>query len=197
LRQGRSSFVLASGSPRRNALLQERRYRFRILVPRIAEISSTALTLRELALCNATRKALAVASTVPDKVVLAADTLVAIDGEIIGKPRDLDEAVSTLRRLSGRVHEVCTAVFICRLAISRRSSFCEISRVRFKNLTNNRIRNYLRKVNPLDKAGAYSAQETGPEIIEQIEGSFTNVVGLPMERTAVELRRFGVVPRRN
>jgi septum formation protein len=150
--------------------------------------------VRELALWNAMRKGLSVAAAVPSEVVLAADTLVAIDGDIIGKPRDFDEARSFLRRLSGRVHEVCTAVFICDLARERRASFCEISHVHFRDLTSNRIRSYLSKINPLDKAGAYAAQGIGSEIIEKIEGSFTNVVGLPLERTAIELRRFGIEP---
>jgi septum formation protein len=189
------SFVLASASPRRRALLEELGYRFSVRVPNVAEVSSNALTLRELALCNATRKGLAVAAAVPSAVVLAADTLVALDNDIIGKPQDFNDAISILQRLSGRAHEVCTAVFICHSATKRRSSFCEISRVYFRDLTSNRIRSYLVKVNPLDKAGAYAAQGAGSEIIEKIDGSFTNVVGLPMEKTTIELRRFGIKPQ--
>jgi septum formation protein len=188
------TLVLASASPRRRALLEKNGYRFSVRAPAIAEISNDALTVRELALCNATRKGLAVASAMPREIVLAADTLVAIDGDIIGKPRDFDDAISILKRLSGRAHEVCTAVFICHRATRRRSSFCELSRVHFRRLTSNEIRSYLAKMNPLDKAGAYAAQGIGSEIIEKIDGSFSNVVGLPMERTAAELRRFGIEP---
>lgn len=188
------SFILASASPRRRALLQEHGYRFRVRSAAIAEVSSDAFTLRELVLCNAVRKGLAVATSSPEEVVLAADTLVAIDDEIIGKPRDFDDATSILRRLSGRAHEVCTAVFICHLARKRRAVICELSRVYFRSLTSNRIRSYLSRVNPLDKAGAYAAQRFGSEVIDKIEGSFTNVVGLPMQRTATELRRFGIEP---
>lgn len=160
----------------------------------MAEISDDAFTVREIALYNATRKCLAVVAAMPDEVVLAADTLVAIDNAVIGKPRDLDDAASILQRLSGRTHDVCTAVAIFHLRESRRLSFCEISHVRFRRLTNEAIRSYLAKINPLDKAGAYAAQGAGSEIIKKIEGSFTNVVGLPMERTTSELRRFGIVP---
>jgi septum formation protein len=135
-----------------------------------------------------------VAAAIPDDVVLAADTLVAIDDRIIGKPRDFEDAISILQRLSGRAHEVCTAVFICHLTKKRKASFCEISRVHFRRLTSNTIQAYLAKVNPLDKAGAYAAQGAVSEIIARIDGSFTNVVGLPMERTAAELRRFGIEP---
>jgi septum formation protein len=187
-----ATFILASASPRRRTLLEERGYTFSVRSPEITELASTALTVRELALCNAARKGMAVAAALPYAVVLGADTLVALDGDIFGKPRDLDDAISILRRLSGRMHEVCTAVFICHLATRRRLSFCELSHVYFRNLTSNKIRSYLARVNPLDKAGAYAAQGIGSEIIEKIEGSFTNVVGLPMERTVTGLRRFGI-----
>ena len=190
-----ASFVLASASPRRRTLLEGAGYQFDVHPARIAETSNDALSFREIALCNATRKALAVATELIDQIVLAADTIVAIDGEIITKPRDMQHAISILQRLSGRTHEVCTAVFICHLAKGRRSVFCEVSRVHFHRLTTNRIRTYLAKVNPLDKAGAYAAQGSGSEIIERIEGSFTNVVGLPMEKTIAALREFGIEPR--
>lgn len=160
----------------------------------MVEISDDAFTVREVALYNATRKCLTVAAALPNEIVLAADTLVAIDNAIIGKPRDLDDATSILQRLSGRTHHVCTAVAICHFRENRRLSFCEISQVRFRRLTSDAIRSYLAKISPLDKAGAYAAQGAGSEIIEKIDGSFTNVVGLPMERTASELRGFGIEP---
>jgi len=190
------SFVLASASPRRRVLLQDAGYRFEVRAPKIGEISNRALTLREIALCNATRKTLTVARGQPEAIVLGADTLVAIEGEVIGKPIDLQDAAAILRRLSGRTHQVCSAVFVCHLERSRALSFYEISQVRFRRLTQNAIKDYLTKVNPLDKAGAYAAQGHGSEIIERIDGSFTNVVGLPMEKTMVALRRFGIEAKR-
>jgi septum formation protein len=153
------------------------------------------LTARELTLWNARRKAEQVARLHPEAVVLAADTLVALDGQVIGKPRDLREAAQILRRLSGRIHEVCSAVFLQHLARARSTSFHEISRVRFRRLNQRKIDNYLAKVDPLDKAGAYAAQGHGAEIIAAIEGSFTNVVGLPMGKTIRALREFGIVAR--
>lgn len=158
------------------------------------ERSDVDLTLRELTLLNARRKAAAVASLHPDAVVLAADTLVALDGAIIGKPRDLNHATQILQRLSGRAHEVCSAVVICNLTGRRSTSFHEISRVHFHRLNKNGIDSYMAKVNPLDKAGAYGAQGHGAEIIAHVEGSFTNVVGLPMERTIPALAQFGITP---
>ena len=188
-------FILASASPRRRELLEKAGFEFDLVSPEVAETSSASLTIRERTTCNATRKALAVAKNSRDAVVLGADTLVAVDGEVIGKPFDLGEAAKFLRRLSGRSHEVWTAVFICHRANQRAQAFCEISRVHFRELTEQAIADYFTKVNPLDKAGAYAAQGHGTEIIERIEGSFSNVVGLPMEATTRALRAFGIAPR--
>ncbi|KAF5408238.1 MAG: dTTP/UTP pyrophosphatase [Candidatus Udaeobacter sp.] len=189
------SLVLASSSPRRSALLSEGGFEFEIASPRVAEKFSTTLTLRELTLWNAIRKGMAIAQTRPDAVVLAADTLVALDNRIIGKPSDLSEAAGMLQRLSGRTHEVCSAVAIYLQTSGRSAVFHESSRVRFHPLSNSAIENYLAKVGPLDKAGAYAAQGSGAEIIAKIDGSFTNVVGLPMEKTVAALAKFGIRPK--
>jgi septum formation protein len=190
-----ASLVLASCSSRRAALLAEAGFEFESVTPRIAEKFDVDLTLRELTMWNAMRKGVPVARAYPDKIVLAADTLVALDDEIIGKPADLEQAAQILRRLSGRTHEVCSAVFICRFSIGRSATFHEISHVRFRRLSSATIKNYFAKVNPLDKAGAYAAQGSGAEIIAKIEGSYTNVVGLPMEKTLAALAQFGIHPK--
>ncbi|MEN3367863.1 MAG: nucleoside triphosphate pyrophosphatase [Verrucomicrobiota bacterium] len=189
-------FVLGSGSPRRRHLLEEAGYEFEVVEPAIAELAVASFTIRELTICNATRKALAIARSRPDAVVLGADTLVALDGEVIGKPADLAHAQEILRRLGGRSHEVRTAVFICHLARGQAHSFQEVSRVQFRELDRGAISKYLAKIDPLDKAGAYAAQGHGMDIIERIEGSYSNVVGLPMEETARVLRLFGIKPSR-
>jgi septum formation protein len=187
--------LLASNSPRRRELLLEAGFEFEVFAPDVEERFDVDLTLCELTAFNANRKAMAAARRRPKNVVLAADTLVAVDDRILGKPGDKSEAVAMLQQLSGRAHEVCTSVFICDLARARSTSFHEISRVRFRRLSRDQIDNYLARVNPLDKAGAYAAQGLGREIIEKIDGSYTNVVGLPMERTIPTLSEFGVVPR--
>ncbi|MEY2545090.1 MAG: nucleoside triphosphate pyrophosphatase, partial [Verrucomicrobiota bacterium] len=174
--------------------LNEAGFEFRIVSPRVTEKFDVDLTLRELTAWNALRKGLEIARKHPNDVVLAADTLVALDGEIIGKPRDLADAQKILRRLSGRTHEVCSAVFIGHLARARSTSFCEISRVRFHSLTDRKIDNYFSKVDPLDKAGAYAAQGHGRAIIAGVIGSFSNVIGLPMEKTIAALHEFGIRP---
>lgn len=189
-------FILASGSPRRRQLLEQAGYEFDVILPAVAEVSEAWFTIREVTICNATRKALEVARSSPNAVVLGADTLVALEGEVIGKPTNLAHAEKLLRRLSGRSHEVRTAVFVCHLSRGQAHSFQEVSHVRFRELDQGAIAQYLAKVDPLDKAGAYAAQGHGVEIIERIEGSYSNVVGLPMEATARVLRAFGIESRR-
>jgi len=186
--------LLASGSPRRAALLAEAGFDFETVSPRIEEKLDVDLTLRELTMWNAIRKGTSVARMRPDRVVLAADTLIALEGKVIGKPADLGNAAQILRRLSGRTHEVCSAVFIYRFAAGQPVAFHEFSRVRCRRLSTNEIDTYLAKVDPLDKAGAYAAQG-GAEIIAKIDGSYTNVIGLPMEKTVVALAQFGIQPK--
>ena len=186
--------LLASGSPRRASLLAEAGFDFEAVSPRIEEKFDVDLTLRELTMWNAIRKGTSVARRRPDRVVLAADTLIALEGKVIGKPADLSEAAQILRRLSGRTHEVCSAVFIYRLAVGQPVTFHEFSSVRFRRLTEAKIDKYLGKVDPLDKAGAYAAQGCGAEIIAEIDGSYTNVIGLPMEKTLAALAQFGIQP---
>jgi septum formation protein len=187
-----SPFILASNSPRRRALLAEAGYEFEVVVPAVRETTSPHLSLRELTIANATRKGVAVSYLHPRRIVLAADTLIALEGEVIGKPRDLSHARVILRRLSGLTHAVCTAV--CIVNVQRKISFAEISQVRFHKLNESDIANYFRVVNPIDKAGAYAAQAAGRGIIASIDGSFTNVIGLPMERTTAFLAQFGLRP---
>jgi septum formation protein len=188
----RPRFILASGSPRRRELLVEAGYEFEVISAPVEEVAHEWLTIREVTIWNAARKAAAVSRNIPEAVVLAADTLVTIDGKILGKPRDLEHAVRILQRLSGRAHEVWTAVRINHAARDRAEGFHEMSRVHFRDLDEEAIHRYLAKIDPLDKAGAYAAQGHGAEIIDRIEGSYSNVVGLPMERTVPVLRAFGV-----
>ena len=189
------SLVLASSSPRRAALLSEGGFDFEVASPRVAEKFSTTLTLRELTLWNAIRKGMSIAQTRPDAVVLAADTLVALENQIIGKPTDFSKAAQMLRRLSGRTHEVCSSVAIYQQTSGTSDVFQDVSRVRFRRLSNATIESYIAKIRPLDKAGAYAAQGSGAEIIAKIDGSFTNVVGLPMEKTVAALAKFGIRPK--
>ncbi len=187
-------FLLASGSPRRRQLLGDAGYRFDVVTPGTEEIAPPALTVREITGWNALRKGLTVARAHPAAVVLAADTLVALEDEVIGKPADLAEARRILARLSGRQHTVATGVFVGHLASSRTESFVVVSRVYFRPWDRRQIDRYLAEIEPLDKAGAYAAQGRGRAIVRRIVGSRTSVIGLPLEKTRAVLARFGIRP---
>lgn len=184
--------MLASRSPRRRDLLASAGILAVGEPADVEELTEFDGAPAGLALANAEMKTTLVALRRPEEVVLGADTIVTLDGEIFGKPTDLAEAEHMLARLAGRVHEVITGV--CVMAWNRRVEvkFTETTRVKFRALSAEQIRDYLTSIDPLDKAGAYAAQEDNGRIIECVEGSFTNVVGLPMERTLETLRqRFG------
>ena len=182
--------VLASASPRRRQLLEEYGYRFTVHPADVEEQTPPHLTVGEVTLFNAKQKALAVSGVFPEEIVIGVDTLVALDGESLGKPRDLEDAFAMLSRLSGRVHEVYSGVWAVKKASGASRALVEVSRVKFHAFGEREIREYIARIHPLDKAGAYAAQDDGPgRIVEQIEGSRTNVVGLPMEALARMLAR--------
>ena len=182
--------VLASASPRRAELLRDLSLEFKVLPADVAEIHHEQLTARELCQLNAYRKARFVAKQVPDALVLGADTLVWLDSALFGKPATLEEAYQMLRRLQGRTHEVVTGICLLHLRNHRQAIFAESTAVSFRSLDDAGIRQYLSRVNPLDKAGAYAIQEEGDLIVEKIAGSYTNVIGLPLERLAAELEAW-------
>lgn len=188
--------VLASASPRRRDLLARAGFDFEVVTPHVNEVAPARLTLLEATSWNALRKGLEVARRYPDDVVLAADTLVALEHTLIGKPADRAEAACILRRLSGRTHLVASGVFVAHLRVGRSQSFTVTSRVTFKKLSDKKIEEYLDEIDPLDKAGAYAAQGKGGAIIVRIAGSRSNVIGLPLEKTRRALARFEVRPKR-
>lgn len=183
--------VLASRSPRRRELLLAAGLDNVTVVPSAAaESGDPSSGLASLVLHNARMKAAEVAPRHPESVVLGADTLVWLDGDVLGKPQNPAEAARMLSRLSGRAHEVCTGVSLLRLSPHKQVEFHETTRVRFRKLSPGTIADYLAKVDVLDKAGSYALQEHGEMLVEAVEGSRSNVVGLPVERTLAALRRF-------
>jgi septum formation protein len=183
--------ILASASPRRVELLRQLGLDFEIIPARVEEIEDAHLSPFELCQLNAHRKARAVAKKIPDALVLAADTLVFLETEIFSKPRDVAEAERMLARLQGRAHQVVTGVSLIHLRGYRERLFAVNTEVRFRPLTAEQIRDYLAKVNPLDKAGGYAIQEHGERIVAGISGSFSNVIGLPLEQLKAELAAWG------
>lgn len=179
--------VLASQSPRRIELMRNAGYVFEVLAVDAEEVHDASLTPEELTIENARRKAAAAAALRPDALVIGADTLVYVDGQPLGKPRDMRDAASMLQRLSGRTHEVCTGVALAQRGGASLRTFAVISAVTFKRLSDESIEAYYRHVNPLDKAGGYAIQERSELIIDHTDGSWSNIVGLPMERLKEEL----------
>ena len=160
---------------------------FNVIPSDADEIHSAQLTATEISQLNAYRKARAVAKKFPDSLVLGADTLVYLDTTLFGKPAGLKDAFRMLQELQGRMHEVVTGVCLIHLRNHRQKIFAESTRVKFRRLSAAQIRDYLAQIHPLDKAGAYAIQEHGDKIVESITGSFSNVMGLPVERLKAEL----------
>ena len=186
---------LASESPRRRMLLSELISEFEVEAAAVEEAAAfSAIRPDELALGNARLKAEAVAQRHPQDWVLGADTIVVLGNEIFGKPADLDEARSFLRRLSGRQHEVMTAVALINLSAQRKIEFVERSRVKFRDLTQEDIARYLQLVPVLDKAGAYGIQEYGEILVESIDGELANIIGLPVQALGKYLIQVGILP---
>lgn len=175
-------------------MLVEAGFRPEVVVPATAELSTDYLTPRELTVFNALRKALAVALLHPDAVVLGADTLVALGTKVFGKPASFAAAKEILLELAGKSHEVITSVSLVHAAGGRAATESIHSTVTFKSFDGAAIDRYFQLVYPLDKAGAYAAQTGSTSIIERVDGSFTNVVGLPMEAVTALLPGFGIEP---
>jgi septum formation protein len=179
--------ILASASPRRAELLRQLELEFKVLPGDATEVFDEQLSPLEVCQLNAHRKARAVAKKIPDALVLGADTLVFLEREIFGKPSNPGEAEQMLAKLQGRTHQVVTGVSLIHLRARRERIFAVSTDVTFHPLDEKQIRNYLSKINPLDKAGAYAIQEHGELIVAEISGSYSNVVGLPLEKLRAEL----------
>ena len=209
--------ILASASPRRELLLREMGLRFRVVQPTgVAEATGGAAP-DVLAMQNAQRKAHAIAGRHADSLVIGADTIVVLAGVVFGKPLDLAEAEIMLGKLAGQRHDVFTGVCVTCRQRKTEITFAERTGVWMRALNREQIRDYFTKVNPLDKAsgklrdaenakknevfskhpaagwaGAYAIQEHGDLIIERIEGSRSNVIGLPVERLGAIFEKLGV-----
>lgn len=182
-------FILASSSPRRFALLQQIGLSFQSIVPMVDE--STDRTDPIDIVCElSVRKASAVAKNNPLSVVIAADTVVAVDGTVLGKPKSDGEAAEMLRLLSGRSHHVYTGVTVA--CDGRMETGLCRSEVFFKLLSEEQIAAYIASSEPFDKAGAYGIQSKGALLVDHIDGDYANVVGLPVSMLYEMLKEFGI-----
>lgn len=185
--------ILASGSPRRRQLLEQIGLTFVVRSSDVDESVSPGLTPAQVVESLSARKGEAVAAeAAPGDLVLSADTVVALDGAILGKPRDRAEAEAMLTALSGRTHQVYTGVTL--LQDGRRLTEHEVTAVTFRPLSPEEIAAYVSTGEPMDKAGAYGIQGLGALLVERLEGDYFNVMGLPLCRLGEMLAQFGVRP---
>jgi len=182
--------ILASSSPRRIELLRRLGLGFEVVKPlwETRVIDDDPVEVAEL---TALEKARAVAGGFTEGLVIGADTIVVIDDEILGKPRDGEEARLFLRKLSGRVHRVITGIAVVDAGRGREEVDHEVTEVKFKELSEEEIELYIASGEPFDKAGGYGIQGLGSLFVEWIKGDYFNVVGLPIYRLSLLLRRFG------
>jgi septum formation protein len=185
--------ILASASPRRKQLLEWAEVPFEIMVANTDESYPEHLPQEEVAMHIAREKAWAVQAKVGvERPIIAADTIVVLGNEIIGKPKDRDDALQILSRLSGQTHRVITGV--CLLHKGGATTFADTTEVAFHPLTSDQLRFYVDKYQPYDKAGAYAIQEwIGVVGIKSVKGDFYNVMGLPVSRVVQHLQQLGLL----
>ncbi len=189
-----SKIILASSSPRRKELLERLGLRFEVIPSLIDEIPLRDESPEDFALRASTEKALSVSKSLDsDSVVIGADTIVVIGGEILGKPKDEEEATIMLEKIAGREHRVITGFSIVKPEAEILYRNLVESRVKIKTLAPCEIEGYIKTGEPMDKAGAYGAQGIGAFMIEEIHGSYTNVVGLPLAQVIDVLTGLGVL----
>ena len=188
-----SSFILASSSPRRKDLLQDLISQFEVVSAEVDELKNHPSGPESLVLENAKLKCQKVAEIYPDFWVLGADTLVALGNEVLGKPINIDEAKSMLMRLSSKTHCVYTGISLSHISNGINLSRTVATSVTFQELNETVIENYFRKVNPLDKAGAYAIQTCPEMIIQSYQGSLSNVIGLPQELVREWLIQYALI----
>jgi septum formation protein len=190
--------VLASASPRRQELISLLGLPVRILPSRVDEDTPDHWSPSQIVEGLSARKALAVKeellSTDDDDscIIVGSDTIVVLNGKVMGKPRDVREAEQMLRQLAGETHEVYTGVTCFRVTDAKTVTTHRITKVKMRNLTSDQISRYVATGEPMDKAGAYGIQEIGSLLVESIEGCYFNVVGLPVSLLAIMLEQFGV-----
>lgn len=187
-----SQLILASQSPRRRALITLLDLPVRVLTADVDEESVDHEDPRENVVRTASLKARAVAAQIEEAIIIAADTTVASDGEMLGKPANAQEARQMLRRLRGRVHQVHTGLAVIRMPSGRQINAVSSTDVLMRNYDDDEIEAYIRSGDPFDKAGAYAIQHRGFHPVAQIRGCYSNVVGLALCQLYGALQELGV-----
>ena len=185
-----SKLILASSSPRRKEILDKYNINFSIVPSHIQENTHIGETPEQITMALAYEKALNVENRLKDnEIIIAADTIVCFENNILGKPKDFIEAFNMLKMLSGRSHHVITGIAILKVNSNIKVIDYEKTKVVFRQLTDNKIENYLEMKEYRDKAGAYAIQGIGEVLVERIEGCYSNVVGLPITKLDMLLEK--------
>lgn len=188
-----TEIILASASPRRIELIKTVVGECKCIPADIDESAPDGISVEQLPQYLAEQKAKEISKSFPEAVVIGCDTVVVIDGEALGKPKNKADAAQMLSRLSGRIHKVITGVYIAKSEGSR--GFSEVTDVEFRALSQDEIDGYVVSGEPMDKAGAYGIQGDGAVLVKRINGDFYNVVGLPVARLKEELLNDGIIHR--
>ncbi len=186
------NIILASASPRRKKLLNLLGLEFKIVPSDITEKLNPRLKPKRQTEILSLQKTQSIAGKYKNALIIGADTLVAVDDEVIGKPKDIKDAKRILNKLSGRAHSAITGFTIIDTSTKKTVTKSVVTKIWFKKLSDREIKNYIEKEKPFDNAGAYMIQEKGSVLVEKIEGDYFNVVGLPLHRLAEELKKFGI-----
>ena len=176
------NIILASGSPRRREILANTNAKFDVLTSDVDERIFKFEEPTQLVLRLAFEKCMDIAINNPESLVIGADTIVVLDNEILGKPKNEDEAFDMLSKLSNREHQVITGMSIVNIENNKKIVDYTISNVKFKNLTDQDIRDYISPGECLDKAGSYGIQGYGALLVKEIQGDYFNIVGLPISK---------------
>lgn len=183
--------ILASSSPRRKQLLTQLGLQFVVFPSKIEEILTPGLSPRKQVEFLSKQKTQAVAPKFPNAIILAADTMVAVDDELIGKPKDEEDAKRMLKKISGRKHSVFTGFTLLDSKTGKSITKSSETKIWFRKMTDKEITSFVKKERPLDKAGAYAIQEMAAIFIKKIEGDYMGAIGLSVFQLANELKNFG------
>jgi septum formation protein len=186
----KKALILASASPRRRRLLEQVGFTFSVIPSDIEEDdvipNDPPANVQAIALC----KAKSVAETLDTGIVIAADTQILLDDEVLGKPKDEADAIRMLSGLSGKIHQAITGVALMDLDTGSEETWVEITRVKFRKLPEEEITDYIKTGEPMGKAGAYGIQGRAAAFVERIEGCYFNIVGLPLAKLVEKIRKI-------
>ena len=183
------NIILASASPRRKEILENANVKFKIMASSIEELTLDSESPCQMVMRLAFEKGIDIASRQKSDLVISADTIVVLDNTILGKPKDEIEARKMITSLSGRTHQVITGISLINLDNNKKIIDYVISKVKFKKLSEEDINDYIRTRESLDKAGAYGIQGYGALLVEEIQGDYFNIVGLPISRLSDLLKK--------